>query len=351
MMFCTPFFIAALSAAELATVPKTFTASDGGIFRYRWHEPTTVVTNQLYPLVILMHGSGECGTNNVSQLTWGATPIVNWFESKHQEYYLLAGQVPPSGLWSLIGSVATTPTLSKNPTRPMSQQIELLKGLIEGDLPIDRDRVYVTGVSMGGYGTWDLISRYPDWFAAAMPVCGGGDLSKAASLKNLPILIHHGAEDGNVAPWNSRAMYAALIFSGSNCARYIEYPNCGHNSWHQAYGNTANLDWLFAQRRPPAPKWTPVEPLRDATGAIVIPTPTPHYEIELKVKAEGHEPIAVVGRRSGVFPLVTVGGRVVERLAFRLILGDKQVVIRDSKSGVSFTYSDIRIRPLAKGEK
>lgn len=242
------------SPAVLATVPKEFVCKDGTAFLYRWMEPAKTEPGKKYPLVILMHGSGERGTNNLEQLNWGATPIVNWAKARKQELYLIAGQCPANDMWTALYSVAGSQPMSPRPTRAMAHQMELIESVLTGDLPVDRDRVYVTGLSMGGYGTWDLISRKPEWFAAAMPVCGGGDIAQAPKLRDLPIFIHHGEADRNVAVWNSRVMYATLIFAGAGHVRYNEYPKVGHNSWLPAYNDMKNLDWLFEQRRAPAAK-------------------------------------------------------------------------------------------------
>ena len=339
------------SAAELATEPKVFVCRDGAEFLYRWHAPAKAEPGKKYPLVITLHGSGERGTNNVAQLSWGVTPLVNWAKSKKQEFFLIAGQCPANDMWTALRTVAASQPMEAEPTRAMAHQMELIESVLSGDLPVDRDRVYVTGLSMGGYGTWDLISRKPEWFAAAMPVCGGGDPKQVAKLVRLPIFIHHGADDGNVAPWNSRLMYLALVMAGSNSVRYNEYPGCGHPSWRPAYDNPKNFDWLFAQRRLPAPDWKAATVEKTPNGAIKIVPPGPRYEVEFLIGVSGQPPVKVVGRRAGQFPIVTIGGHVVEGAAFDFSLTGNQVLISNRKGGHSFDFSEFRIRALAKGER
>ena len=339
------------SAAELATTPKVYTCADGEVFRYRWHEPAKTSPGKKYPLVIMMHGSGERGTNNVAQLNWGATPLVNWAKEKNQEFFLIAGQCPERDMWTALKTVAGSQPLEPEPTRAMAHQMELIESVIAGELPVDRDRVYVTGLSMGGYGTWDIISRKPEWFAAAMPVCGGGDPKQATKLVRLPIFIHHGAEDGNVAVWNSRLMYTALVMAGSGCVRYSEYPGCGHASWRPAYDNSKNFDWLFAQRRLPPPDWKAAKVDRTEKGAIKIVPPGPCYEIEFQINLGWQSPVRVVGRRAGKFPIVTIGGHVVESAAFDFLLTSNQILISNRKDGHVFDFSAFRVRTLAKGER
>jgi predicted peptidase len=114
-------------------------------------------------------------------------------------------------------------------------------------LPIDTNRIYITGLSMGGFGTFDAISRYPDLFAAAVPVCGGGDISKALTISHIPIWIFHGALDRAVNPILSHDMLEALTKAGARPG-FTQYPEAGHFSWIAAYSDTMMIDWLFKQR-------------------------------------------------------------------------------------------------------
>jgi predicted peptidase len=125
---------------------------------------------------------------------------------------------------------------------------ELLASL-QKEYRIDSKRFYVTGLSMGGYGTWDLITRTPDLFAAAAPICGGADETLAAKVTKLPIWVFHGDKDGVVKPLRSRNMVAAIEKAGGK-PKYTEYPGVDHNSWTQTYANPEFMAWLFAQRAP-----------------------------------------------------------------------------------------------------
>jgi predicted peptidase len=108
--------------------------------------------------------------------------------------------------------------------------------------------VYVMGLSMGGFGTWDLVTRYPKRFAAAVPICGGGDPGRVESLGDLPLWVFHGADDEVVAPIYSRRMVEAIRAAGGD-PRYTEYPGVGHNSWDPAFAEPELFPWLFAQRQ------------------------------------------------------------------------------------------------------
>lgn len=115
--------------------------------------------------------------------------------------------------------------------------------------PIDRKRIYVTGLSMGGFGTWDLLARAPQTWASAIPICGGVDKKTAPSFKHVPIRIHHGAADNVVPPEASNIMAKALGNIGGK-ATIREYRGLGHDSWTQTYRDREVIKWLFTQRKP-----------------------------------------------------------------------------------------------------
>ena len=129
---------------------------------------------------------------------------------------------------------------------PMALELALIDKLLS-DQRTDARRLYVTGISMGGYGTWDIICRRPQMFAAAMPICGGGDTAQAAKIAKVPIWVFHGSADGAVPVFRSRSMVSALWAAGSN-AHYREYPDAGHNVWTRTYRDDEVLKWFFSQR-------------------------------------------------------------------------------------------------------
>ena len=119
---------------------------------------------------------------------------------------------------------------------------------MQKEYSIDPQRIYLTGLSMGGYGTWDLLARKPDLFAAGVPVCGGGDESTAEQIANIPIWVFHGDLDSAVPVSRSRTMVEALKKAGGH-PKYSEYPGVEHNSWDKAYADPELMKWLFAQKR------------------------------------------------------------------------------------------------------
>ena len=113
-----------------------------------------------------------------------------------------------------------------------------------------RLRIYVTGLSMGGYGTWDLATRYPNRFAAIAPICGGGEPARACTVKHLPVWAFHGAKDEVVPLEQSQAMIDALAACDGN-ARLTVYPDADHDAWTQTYDNPELYDWFLSHRRQP----------------------------------------------------------------------------------------------------
>lgn len=198
-------------------------------------------------VVLLFHGAGERGDNNWSQLVWGAKEITAYCEKTGIKALFLAPQCPAEKQW-----VDTPWDLTEHTMPAESESMKLAMAMLDSELArpgIDLDRVYVTGISMGGYGTWDAISRRPEKFAAAFPVCGGVDVAQVGKFRHMPILIYHGDSDTTVPTVRSRNAAAALKAAGAENFRYVEVPNTGHDSWHAAYGNEANIAWLFAQKR------------------------------------------------------------------------------------------------------
>ena len=214
---------------------------------YRFFSPS-VKAGQRYPLVLFLHGAGERGSDNTRQMSNGAWAFASDSALARRPAFVLVPQCPVGSKWSEVVWSAPAHTLSTQMTGPLASVVHLVDSLLRV-LPIDPKRVYVTGLSMGGFGTWELIERFPERFAAAVPVCGGADTTQAARAAGVPVWAFHGADDRVVIPERSRAMVRSLRRAGGQ-PRYTEYPGVGHAAWVPAYADTAMLGWLFAQRRP-----------------------------------------------------------------------------------------------------
>lgn len=161
--------------------------------------------------------------------------------------------------------------MSQEPTPQLKHAIELLENTVKQENG-DEKRIYIGGISMGAFGTWDALSRRPDLFTAAIAICGGGDVKQASKLVNIPLRVFHGEVDSAVMVKRSRDMVAAIRAAGGTKVTYTEYPGVDHNSWTQTYADHENLRWLF--RRPAVRCRRSVRPL---PGTAEFSGVTPRY--------------------------------------------------------------------------
>lgn len=208
------------------------------------------------PLVVFLHGAGERGDDNRAQLRNGAAELLASDDARARfPCYALLPQCPNDRRWVEVDWSAPAHTLPATPSAPLAALYELLTQLLLQDPAadstaprIDRSRVYLIGLSMGCFGVWDLLSRHPDDFAAAITICGGGDAQQASRFAHVPIWAFHGALDPVVSVERSRHMIAALRAQNAPC-RYTEYPQVGHDAWTAAFAEPALLPWLFSMRK------------------------------------------------------------------------------------------------------
>jgi len=229
---------------------RTLQGSQGLTLPYRLFKVKNPTAGSKYPLILFLHGAGERGDNNTSQLMANAGATV-WASDAHQAKhpaYVIAPQCPTGKQWVdtdwTLGSYSTT-------TVPVSDQLTTaleIADAVAAEFGTDPARQYITGLSMGGYGTWDAVVRNPTRFAAALPICGAGDLSKVDLLKLLPLWTFHGDADGTVPVKGTRDMVAALKAVGST-VQYSEYPGVGHDAWTMTYANEEVIDWLFENQK------------------------------------------------------------------------------------------------------
>ena len=222
-------------------------ATDGQTLNYRLLKPLNYDATKKYPVVLFLHGAGERGDDNVSQLKHGAPLFLKPEVREKYACFVVAPQCPAEQKWADIDWSSDTPTQPEKLSPSMALVLSAIE-LLQKEFSIDPDRLYVTGLSMGGYGTWDLITRFPEKWAAAAPVCGGGDKRKAALAKSVPIWAFHGVEDNAVKLVRTVEMIDAIKAAGGN-PLFSEYPYLGHDSWTTAYGEPEFLPWLFTQRR------------------------------------------------------------------------------------------------------
>ncbi len=235
-------------ADTFGTEAKEFVGSNGGKLLYRWAQGANAEPDGKYPLVLFFHGAGERGCDNVAQLKHGVKRLLEHLHRTEKGFFLIAGQVPEGRKWAELDWSRLTHTMKAAPSETMALTFELTDKVMR-EFPVDASRVYVTGLSMGGYGTWDAISRRPDLFAAALPICGGGDTAQAAKFADLPAYVVHGSADDAVPCSCSRDMVAAL-WKANGSVRYRELFGAGHGVWEAAYGDAEIMKWVFSRRRP-----------------------------------------------------------------------------------------------------
>ena len=215
--------------------------------RYRLLKPLKVEAGKQYPVVLYLHGAGERGDDNINQLKyfpeWMTRP--EWREK--YPCYLIAPQCPEKVYWSArrrpTDSPAEQPAVAET-----DAAYAILQSLLT-ELPIDQKRIYLTGLSMGGYGSWSLAAEHPQQFAAVVPICGGGKAEWAEKLKDLPLWAVHGGADNVVPVAQSRTMIEALKAAGAN-PHYTELDGVGHDSWTPAYNDPKGpLPWMFEQHK------------------------------------------------------------------------------------------------------
>lgn len=243
--------VSGADAAAAASWQESFARderqSGGATLRYRLFTPEPATAAGRLPLVLFLHGAGERGDDNAAQLKHGAVE----FHSRQATHpcLVLVPQCPAGNKWVEVdwGGAGGAGTFPAEPSLPLRLTLEVVDGLIAAG-KIDPDRVYVTGLSMGGYGTWYAAGMPGSRFAAAAPICGGGDPAWAKRYVGLPVWAVHGDDDRAVPVGRSREMIEAIRAVGGE-PKYTEYPGVGHDSWTRTYADDAFHDWLFAQRR------------------------------------------------------------------------------------------------------
>lgn len=249
MLLLAGFAARSLLADDLADKfeKRQFRDSSGQALRYRLLKPARVEAGQRYPVVLFLHGAGERGEDNTKPLVHGVKKFATPEFLEKYPCYVVVPQCPDNTKWADIDWAAEPVAFPEKESATAQSVMQCLDGL-EKEFSIDTQREYVTGLSMGGFGTWDAIVRHPQRFAAAVPVCSGLNLSKAPVIVSLPIWAFHGAKDQVVKVERSREIIAALKAAGGQ-PKYTEYPDVGHDSWNGAYKDLTMYEWLFAQRK------------------------------------------------------------------------------------------------------
>jgi predicted peptidase len=258
------FSLMTLTSPAASYTSRTYSDPTGSI-RYQLLVPPGYDATKKYPVLIFFHGIGERGTDGASQLKWVAPVFAGADFQAKNPCFVVVPQCPPpqpgagnaaDNLW--VDTDYFTPQnrpRSAEPTKPMTLALKALDQ-VEAKYSIDKNRVYVAGLSMGGFATWDCITRFPNRFAAAIACCGGGDdTTVTAEVARVPMWAFHSADDPVVHVQRTRMMIDAMKKAGGD-PKYTEFTGLGHASWTKAFSTDGLYDWLFSQnlaQRPPAP--------------------------------------------------------------------------------------------------
>jgi predicted peptidase len=216
---------------ERGFLDRVFKDSDGKEAKYVLFVPHDYKADKAYPVILFLHGSGESGSDGKKQAGQG---LGNAIKKREKDFPFIA-IFPQSQkrTW-------------KADSDDSKRALEILE-LVQKEYKTDPKRIYLTGLSLGGYGTWALAAKYPDRWAAIVPICGGGDRADAGKIKNIPCWCFHGDADNAVKVDRSREMMEALKKAGGE-PKYTEYPGVGHNSWDKAYATPELWEWLPKQQ-------------------------------------------------------------------------------------------------------
>jgi predicted peptidase len=221
---------------------------------YRILYPKDFSEEKQYPLLLMFHGAGERGDNNESQLIHGSDLFLKDENRTNFPAVVVFPQAPRNDYWAKVEVKRDSMPYQFDfqnelaPTKSLGMVMNLMDSLVAQD-HINKDRVYVGGLSMGGMGTYEILYKKPEMFAAAFAICGGANPEIASAYpKGFPIWIFHGEKDDVVPPALSKEMARAINHYGGN-AKLSLYPDDNHNSWDSAFAEPYFLNWLFSQEK------------------------------------------------------------------------------------------------------
>lgn len=212
---------------------------------YLFHMPESYDESKKYPVVLFLHGAGERGDDNFAQLRIGIGTALDDPESPLHDAFIIAPQVPLEKLW------VNTPWHVGNYTVDDREETPYLAGAVQlvretiANYPVDESKVFVMGISMGGYGSWDALARHSDLFVGGFICCGGADLTKADIFKEKTIYTYHGTADDIVPCFGTQNIVKAIKNAGGEKITYREYEGMNHWTWDRAYSEYEDIKALF----------------------------------------------------------------------------------------------------------
>ncbi len=230
-------FNSTIIAGETGFLDRVYKNSEGKEFKYIVFVPHDYKGDKEYPVILFLHGAGESGSDGKRQAKVGLGPAIR----KQEKTFPFIAIFPQA-------SDMKTPI----PRRWLAESPDGKNALailaeIEKTYKVNKKQIYLSGLSMGGFGTWSIASAHPKLWAAIVPICGGGDVKNAEKLKNIPIWCFHGGADPVVPAKLSQSMIDAIKKAGGQ-PKYTEFSGVGHNSWDAAYATKELFTWLLEQK-------------------------------------------------------------------------------------------------------
>jgi len=214
--------------------------------KYLFHMPEHYDETKKYPVVLFLHGAGERGDDNEAQLRIGVGTALEDENSPLHESFIIAPQVPLEKLWvDTPWNVGNYLVDEREETPYLAGAVEIVRETLK-NYPTDSSKVFVMGISMGGYGSWDALARHPELFCGGFICCGGADLTKAHIFKDKPIFTYHGSADDVVPCFGTQNVVKAIKEAGGDKMTYREYEGMNHWTWDRAYAEYNDINALFA---------------------------------------------------------------------------------------------------------
>ncbi len=251
---CCLFLLLKCAAQETDLYAQEQFITNSDTLNYRIMLPKEFDASKVYPLVLFLHGAGERGSDNQSQLTHGSALFASEDNREAFPAIVIFPQCPKEDYWSSATVDRSTKPISLNfplniePTKSLSLVMELLEE-VSDKAYVDTTRIYVGGLSMGGMGTFEILYRRPNTFAAAITICGAGNPEATASYaKTTPLWVFHGANDDVVNPLGSVDMVSGILKNGGK-PNFTLFAKDNHNSWDSAFAEPGLLTWLFSNTK------------------------------------------------------------------------------------------------------
>jgi len=243
------YVIAAGGSFEMQKIFEKREYKKGGTtLPYRIYVPFNYDPEKSYPVFINLHGSGHRGNDNEKHLGF-ITSLMKDKSLPLNDSIIIFPQCPEGNRWVDSDWGLGKYNLDNVPESNELKAVVDIISQLKQEFSVDEKRIYACGLSMGGYGVWNLLMRHPDLFAAGIAMCGGGDPTKAEIVKDIPVWAIHGAKDPTVPVAGSRDMVNAIRAAGGTKVKYTELPNNEHDVWSYTYSNLEIFTWLFAQKK------------------------------------------------------------------------------------------------------